>query len=43
LVVIIFTSFAIFLKEKGERPIEEVLESTNRMIDSILGAWGIRS
>ena len=41
--VIIFTSFAIFYKEKGKRPIEEVLESTNRMINSILGAWEIRS
>lgn len=41
LVSIIFTSFVIYYKEKGKRSIEEVLETTNKLIDSIVNTWGV--
>ena len=41
LVSLIFTSFAIFYKEKGKKSIEEVIESTTQMMMSITVAWGI--
>ena len=41
LVAMIHTSFIIFYKEKGKRPIEEIMESTNKTIAGIVNAWDI--
>ena len=41
LVAIIFTSFAIFYREKGKRTIEEVLVSNNKMLAEIMQTWEI--
>ena len=36
---IIYTCFAIFHKEKGKRPVDEILDAINRMVLSIVQAW----
>ena len=41
LVAIIFTSFAIFYREKGKRTIEEVFVATSKMLAEIMQTWEI--
>ena len=41
IVSLIFTSFTIFYKEKGQKSIEETIEISSQLMMSIVNAWGI--
>ena len=41
LVAMIYTSFAVFYREKGKRPLEEVVAVTTKIVANIVDTWGI--
>ena len=43
LVALIYTSFVIFYKEKGKKPIEEILNDTNKILSNIMKSWEIEA